>query len=337
MNTQFQNYSASLRRLLICGFGSIGRRHARILQRYFPEIELSVLRSGKGPDCPELSFIKHTFFDIKSAILWNPDAAIVSSPASSHQEQSLILTRNKIPILVEKPLGIGNESQEDWDELLRLSQVVPVVVGYVLRHDPCVNHIKRLIDNQVLGKILDADFYCGSWLPDWRPQLDYRSCVSSQRSMGGGALLELSHEIDLAFYLLRDMQITNSFLTQSGLLDLDVEDQAVLFGHATNCSLITIRLNFCTRPPRRTVLLRCEHGEINWDILQGTVHVLPFDKPPQTFQSSIQPDDRFRLQAAHFIDNVCNSSSPICSLSEGLEVLRLITQAQTIATNNNLA
>ena len=67
--------------------------------------------------------------------------------------------------------------------------------------------------------------------------------------MGGGALLELSHEIDLAFYLLRDMQITNSFLTQSGLLDLDVEDHAVLFGHATNCSLITIRLNFCTRPP----------------------------------------------------------------------------------------
>ena len=100
MNTQFQNYSASLSRLLICGFGSIGRRHARILQRYFPEIELSVLRSGKGPDCPELSFIKHTFFDIKSAILWNPDAAIVSSPPSSHQEQSLILTRNKIPILI---------------------------------------------------------------------------------------------------------------------------------------------------------------------------------------------------------------------------------------------
>ena len=36
----------------------------------------------------------------------------------------------------------------------------------------------------------------GQYLPDWRPGTDYKSGVSAQKDLGGGALLELSHELD---------------------------------------------------------------------------------------------------------------------------------------------
>ena len=207
------------------------------------------------------------------------------------------MVRKKIPLLIEKPLGIGNEPRELWDELLGLSQNTPVLVGYIFRQDRCAQHIKKMIDNGELGQILEVDFYCGSWLPGWRPGSDYRSCVSSQKSMGGGALLELSHEIDLALWFLNDLEINFSSMHQSGLLNVDVEDQVLLVGSSSNCSSITIRLNFCTRPPRRSFLLRSEKGEIEWDLLNGKVDVSIQDKPPQSFSFHVDSDDRFRLQA----------------------------------------
>ena len=333
VSSETQSCRISLKRVLICGFGSIGRKHARILHHNFPAIELSVWRSGHGPECQELSLMTHQFTDLDVAIAWRPDAAVICSPAPYHQQQALSLTRKNIPVLIEKPLGIGSEPRIGWDELLKHSQTVPVVIGYVLRHDPCAKYVKTLLDQQKLGKIIDADFYCGSWLPDWRPGSDYRSCVSSQSSMGGGALLELSHEIDMALWLLSDFELTYASLGRSSLLDVDVEDQVLLAGRASTSSLVTIRLNMCSRPSRRSVLLRCEKGEINWDLLQRKVDLTTEDHGLQSFRPSFQPDDRFRLQAESFFRCIVNGAPPYCSLNDGLLVLRVIKEAHTKASH----
>lgn len=334
VNSELQSSSIPVQRILICGLGSIGRRHARILHQSFPGIELSVLRSGHGPECSELSLMIHQFKDLDAAISWKPDAAVISTPAPFHQQQALSLVRHKIPVLIEKPLGVGSEPKEGWDELQKHSQTVPVVVGYVLRHDPCAEFVKDKLDNRRLGKVLEADFYCGSWLPDWRPGSDYRSCVSSQRLMGGGALLELSHEIDLAIWLLNDFEITSASLVQSGLLDVDVEDQVLLTGRSSAGTLITVRLNMCSNPSRRSVVMRCEKGELNWDLLGGNVNLLSGDQGLQSFNPTFQPNDRFRLQAERFLKCIDEGVAPYCSLKDGLKVLRIINQAHFLACQN---
>ena len=326
------------KRILICGLGSIGRRHARILHQTFPGVELSVWRSGHGADCPELALMSQCFSDLDAAIAWKPDAAVISSPAPFHQHQALSLARQRVPVLIEKPLGIGSESQEGWDELFQHSTEVPIVIGFVLRYDPCAEYLKNKIDSGELGKVLDADFYCGSWLPDWRPNSDYRLCVSSQQSMGGGVLLELSHEIDLARWLLGDFEITFASLKQSGLLDVDVEDQALIAGSGSNCSLITIRLNFCSRPSRRNIIVRCEKGDINWDLLNGKVDLYTGDQELHCFNPRFQAEDRFRSQAVRFVECIYSQKAPHCSLNDGLAVMKLINQIKCKAgiKKNNL-
>lgn len=323
-------------RLLICGLGSIGRRHARVIHQAWPSIELAVIRSGLGPDCPELALMSHQFSDFDAAIDWGPNAAVIASPAPFHQYQALVLARQGVPLLIEKPIGIGTESMQAWDELLVLSINVPILVGYVLRYDPCAAYVKQRIESQELGRVLEADFYCGSWLPEWRPNSDYRECVSGRQSLGGGALLELSHELDLAVWLLGELELSFASLQQSGLLEVDVEDQVLLVGRSDACSLVTIRLNFCSQPSRRTVVIRCERGEISWDLLAVNVDVLIRDQQAQRFQPGLLADDRYRLQAEYFLRCVSGDTVPHCSLSDGLQVLKLINQARMKAASQDV-
>ena len=94
--------------------------------------------------------------------------------------------------------------------------------------------------------------------------LNYK-CVSARKELGGGVLLELSHELDLARWFFGDLDLKASLIQQSGLLDIDVEDQAILVCMAPQGFPISIRLNFCTKPPQRFLKVRGNFGEIHWD------------------------------------------------------------------------
>ena len=332
--TEIADNPSTLKRVLICGLGSIGRRHARVIRNCFPEVELGVVRSGFGTQCPEQKFISEHFTDLHTALLWSPDAAVISSPAPYHQQQALVIARAGIPLLIEKPIGVGNEPQEAWDELSLLSDKIPILVGYVLRHDPCAEFIYQKTQAEYLGKVLEADFYCGSWLPEWRPNLTYRNSVSSCRSLGGGALLELSHEIDLAQWFLGELDISFAALIQSGMLNIDVEDQAYLVGKSKNCPIFSIRLNFCSRPSRRNVVLRCANGELMWNMLHGLVQCsTPNHEPIEVFESGLASKYHYETQMKHFFSCVHGAEKPLCSLADGIKTLNIVKRARLISEN----
>lgn len=318
--------SLSPSRVLICGLGSIGRRHLRLLRQYWPSLNISVLRSGFGPACQESELANQVFICLDDALAWKPEAAIIATPAIDHLSKALTLARLGIPLLIEKPVGTGCELLADWQELLDLAKTIPIAVAYVLRHDPCAAFLKKQLD---IGKLVEADFYCGSWLPDWRSGLDYRECVSARRDQGGGALLELSHELDLAQWLLGGIELDSSLLEQSGLLKIDVEDQAILVGRFADSCPVTIRLNFCTKPAKRYSTFRGSAGEMYWDLIGSTVRVTQDDATmPQTFAFPVSADERYRLQMRHFLACAKREADPMCSLSEGLKTLELVMQAR---------
>ena len=329
MLNQSAEGSLLLSRVLICGLGSIGRRHLRLLRQHWPSLNIAVLRSGHGPGCKEIDLVNHIFTSFSDALAWIPEAAIIASPATDHLSKALPLARLGVPLLIEKPVGAGYESSSDWQELLCLSKTVPVGIAYVLRHDPCASFIKDQLVSGKLGEIVEADFYCGSWLPDWRSGLDYRECVSARRDLGGGALLELSHELDLAQWFLGPIELVSSLLEKSRLLDIDVEDQAILVGHSMDGCSVVMRLNFCTKPSRRHSTIRGSAGEIYWDLIDCKVQLTQGDGgTPQTFTYPISADERYYLQMKHFLACAMQEAHPICSLSEGLKVLELVIQAR---------
>ena len=146
--------------------------------------------------------------------------------------------------------------------------------------------------------------------------------------MGGGVLLELSHEIDMARFLLGDFKIQYSILHQSGLLDIDVEDQVFLIAQGVDSSIFSFRLNFCTSPPRRQIFIRCEKGEISWDLLLGQLTINTQGMETESYQSDLTTEDRYKVQAEHFFDCIMGKDIPHCSVDDGLKVLSLVNQAR---------
>ena len=238
--------SNKLRKILICGLGSIGRRYLRILNKNWPDLKIAVLRSGFGYSCDEIKLIDYQTSNLGDSIDWGPEAAIISSPASLHVEQAITLGNSKVPCLIEKPLGTGYEDYGKLDKLIQISESLPIHIGYILRHDPCSIFIKEKLKKNLLGRVVEADFHCGSWLPKWRPNIDYLKSVSASKELGGGALLELSHDIDIANWLLGPIKLNYANLQSSGLLPIDVEDRAILVGENSNGAHISIRINFCS-------------------------------------------------------------------------------------------
>lgn len=316
-------------RILICGLGSIGRRHLRVLREISSDFEISVLRSGLGIPCAEDNVANQTFTELSDALLWKPHAAIICTPASDHLNKALPLARLSVPLLIEKPIGTGHERSHDWQELVGLSKKVPIEIAYVLRHDPCAAYIMHILNSGHLGTLIEADFYCGSWLPEWRPGVDYRDSVSAKQALGGGVLLELSHELDMAKFLFGDIQLESSQLRNSGLLEIDTEDHAILIGRVAPSLLVSIRLNFCSRPASRMITIRGCSGELAWNLLEGTVCVRKHDSGhPVLFKSHISSDQRYRIQSEHFLRRVIGKSTELCSVSEALDTLELISASR---------
>ena len=320
----------SLKKILICSLGSIGRRYVRLVHELLPSVKIAVYRSGYGASCVEDELITCQFYSHTEALRWKPDAVIIASPASVHIQQALEFSSAGVPLLIEKPLGTGFENELLLRSLVDLTKSFPILLGYVFRHDNCVKWLKNKYQSGVIGDLVEADFYCGSWLPDWRPNTDYRMGVSARKNLGGGVLLELSHEFDLANFLLDEtVYLHSAFMSQSGALDLSVEDRVVICSSTNNGAVLTFRLNFCTNPPRRTILLRGTKGELSCDTLRGKVVYTSGCGDTQTYNHFSHPDERFRTQLRHFIKCIADEESPVCTVHDGINVLNLIHEIRS--------
>ena len=327
--------SNSLSKILICGLGSIGRRYLRIIKRFFPDIKIAVLRSGHGPSCEEIKLIDYQTSNLRESIQWEPEAAIIASPANLHLDQAIALGESGVPCLIEKPLGTGYEDLEKLKKIVHLSESLPMLVGYILRHYPCATLIKKKLDENLLGKVVEADFHCGSWLPKWRSDVDYLKSVSANKELGGGVLLELSHEIDIANWLLGPITLKFANLKPSGLLPINVEDRATLVAENCDGINISIRINFCSEPTTRKIKIRGEKGEISWDIVHGKLEIKNDKEVTYQDKNNIDKDSLFLIQIKHFFDCIIDNQTPKCSVSEGKYILEIIQRARNIYKLNS--
>ena len=70
------------------------------------------------------------------------------------------------------------------------------MVGYNLRYMKSLIKFREILSKKKIGKILSVRSEVGSYLPSWRKDTDYKKSVSAKKKLGGGVLLELSHDID---------------------------------------------------------------------------------------------------------------------------------------------
>ena len=310
----------------IIGLGSIGRRHLRLVKELRPELNIIAVRSSKGKK-EEEKLLNAVVHSLEEAIVYGIEAAIIATPAICHVTQAKQLMEVGVHVLVEKPLS---HSMENVNELMNINQKSGAVglVGYCLRYDPAALKFKEMLNDKKIGEILHVTIDCGSYLPHWRPRQDYRQSVSAKAELGGGVLLELSHELDYIQWFFGNMKSVFANIQNSGTLDIDVEDSADIIFEAEQGYSVSVHLDFNTQTTRRKCIARCSNGDLIWDIVANKVIWQPGDGLEEITTYQNDYDYIYKEQLIHFFNCIEGEEQPLVSIHDGAIILNMIESAK---------
>ena len=310
----------------IIGLGSIGRRHLRLVKELRPELNIIAVRSGKGKK-EEEKLLNAVVHSLEEAIDYGIEAAIIATPAVYHIQQAIDLMEKGVHVLIEKPLS---HSIDNMPELLKVNKKTKTIalVGYCLRYNSGALQFNNILKNKKIGQILHVQVDCGSYLPDWRKGMDYRESVSAKAELGGGVLLELSHELDYIRWFFGEMKSVYAIIQNSGTLDIDVEDSVDMIFASEQGYSVSVHLDFNTQTTRRKCIARCSNGDLTWDAIANKVIWQPADGLEEVEIYENDRDYIYREQLKHFFDCIENKKLPSVSINDGVAVLNMIESAK---------
>ena len=210
---------------LVIGYGSIGKRHCRLLQTQQlrpSDIHISELQEKRVEDALSAG---HQIYNLNGSEDKTFDIVVVASSTASHISILKMLPKIKKLLYIEKPLAHNFLAVAPIARRLKkTNNKAKIVVGYMLRQHPAVQVVKKIISENKLGQVLKYRAECGMFLPNWHPWEDYRDFYMSDIDGGGGALLDISHEIDLVSYLVGPSQRVFGILGNLSSLDCTSDD-----------------------------------------------------------------------------------------------------------------
>ena len=255
--------------LAVIGMGSIAKRHLANLRHLHPAARIyAVSASGKNTTLLENA---DAVVSLDELIALVPDYVIVASPAPYHSDIAQKLLAHDIAVLIEKPLAHNVQTCLSLQAFCQKQTRHTVAVGYCLRFLPSAQVVKNYLDQGLLGPVYNVHANVGQYLPGWRADKSYKDSVSASKTLGGGALLELSHELDYLQWLLGDLTLQHSWLRTTDELDLAVEDIANLVLLSEKNTYISVHLDFIQKSTQRNCEFIGQHGRLVWDLLANTV------------------------------------------------------------------
>lgn len=322
-------------RVLIVGLGSIGKRHLRLARALLPDADIRVLRHQPTNEVPE--FANGCFFAIEDALRFLPQIAVIASPAPFHLATAQVLAAAAVHLLIEKPLSTSLDGVTHVLKTCK-EQSTLLLTGYSLRFLPSLQRYRELIGEGVIGKVLSIRCEIGQYLPSWRPESDYRQSVTANKELGGGALLELSHEIDYLRWIFGEVEWVTSSLSRQSDLEIDVEDSAnLILGFAPQAEeqqiIGTLNLDLIRHDTTRACVAIGEKGSLRWDGLTGQVMIYRAGEKTwsELFRYQHQRDDSYQAEWQHFLACVSKSTAPLISGEDGLRVIEIIEAARRSA------
>ena len=253
-------------KVVVVGYGSIGKRHVRnLVSLGFKDIVLC--RSSANGNELNLKEVSK----LEDIIKINPDFVIVSNPTSLHFQTLKFLVQHQFNILCEKPFL---HKPKEWDLLKPLLKNYKGHANIVfnLRYHPCIQKVKELLQNNRLGEIYSGRFFVGQYLPDWRSGINHLESYSAFKDMGGGVVMDLVHEIDVAEYLLGKPQgEIHSIVSKVSDVTVDSADIAEILYRTINSEIVNIHMDYLYRGYSRHFSICGKEANLHCDLFKNTI------------------------------------------------------------------
>ena len=301
-------------KVLIIGLGSIAQKHIDAINKIDQSASIYALRSNTNSK----SFINiidlYNLTDVPNDI----DFILISNPTSLHSKTILKVIDFNKPLFIEKPIF---DSIINNEEIVRLIEKknIKTYVGCNLRFHSALNFIKTYL-NSGNSKINEVNVYCGSYLPDWRPQQDYTKSYSANQKLGGGVHLDLIHELDYTIWIFGKPINYNSIKRKVSNLSIDTFDYA-------NYNLsypdfnVSITLNYYRTTPKRHIEIVLENETLICDLLTSTI--LNSENKIIFTDNEFDFSKTYLNQMNYFIDNLKNEYIYMNNINESFEILKI--------------
>ncbi len=312
---------------LFIGLGSIGTRHLNNLASLCTQqglvLRADALRSDASRPLRDgvAQQLTAQFTSLTAAdVLPHYDLAFITNPTAYHADVLKQLQGRAGALFIEKP--IFDEPQID----LRLEDIIPpsqkAYVAAPMRWCGAMLALKKYLAAHPDAAPYSARAICSSYLPSWRPGVDYRTVYSAHKEMGGGVTIDLIHEWDYLVDLFGKPAEMHHFKGTYSELEIDSDDISIYIARYPKL-LCELHLDYFGRTYRRSIELFTKDGTLTADFGTGTL-TLP-DGTVQDYAEDV--NERYLREMQYFIDyaqdaaqSAAHSKNPP---AEGLAVLRL--------------
>ena len=213
-------------------------------------------------------------------------------------------------VLIEKPLF--NKFHK-----IKKSLKNKYFVGYNLRFHPVIKFLKKFL---IKKKIFSVNVISHSYLPMWRKK-NYTKSVSASKKLGGGVLLELSHELDYLKWIFKEIQILQVFNKKVSKLKINTDDILNISEKIIKNFFFNLNINFFSKIKDRNIKIDGNNFSLDADLVKNRIKLISAKK--QQIKKFKNFKIRYTYQDQH-LEIIKNRLVNICSLNESLQLMKLI-------------
>lgn len=322
-----KNSKSSTSAVLVCGSGSIGKRHINNL-RLLDENTICWTYRKPSRDILEWLVAKDVklYQDLDLA-LGNCKSVIIATPTDTHVDLANRAVLKSKHLYIEKP--ISNKRFNPF-QLYEHSKSFAVEIGCHLRSHPILQNLKYNLGSE--EQIVGYSFAMGQRLDLWRPNIDYKHSFSRDSLRGGGALFELVHMVDLAIWFFGPVQRVSALLTKKGYLDIDKEDFCLLTLEHSNGIAGQIQIDMVSPVYRSFIQIIALDRVYDFSIETNVLRSYSDHADPTEFrvEGDFNRNSMFLSHVSHFIrrtyDHLC--LKPRCSIQDAIHALNVLEAAR---------
>lgn len=263
-------------KIALVGSGSIGKRHVmnidKVLRSREIEYSLDLIRRKNSRTLDESlnEFVSNIYIE-HDYIPNDYDVIFITNPTHLHYDTIKEFDSKTKNMFIEKPVFDKTSMSISG---LSLDTKGIYYVACPLRYSEVIQYVKNNVD---LKSVYSARVICSSYLPDWRPGLDYRETYSAHLDQGGGVSIDLIHEWDYMMYLFGKPKQVLNFRGKFSGLEIDSDDLSVYIAEYEKM-LAEVHLDYFGRKSIRELQLFTAKETIVADMINSEIRFLNEDK-----------------------------------------------------------
>ena len=317
-------------KVLIAGFGSIGKRHGDILK----EIGVQQIACSDPMEVCRDQFTAFlpgapVYSDFELALReFQPDAVFLCTPTKLHVPMAKTALLHNTHVFIEKPLCYSTNGALELNTLAT-EKGKKVMVGFCFRYHEALLKAKHMVDEGLIGRLISIRSMMGE--PFYQIHPEYMNMYYSKYS----GTFELVHDIDLAIWFagqkIKRVEGVYGSFSDMGMASPDTAELLLEFEDRL---VANVHLDFFQFPRRRTIDLIGWNGVIqvefaSWDHAQLRYYTKETNEWI-TLNFETRRNDMFIAEDSEFLQCIQTGEQVSIDIMEGLKASSAIESIYNI-------